>query len=190
MSAVRTIVVAAAFASAAALSPSSAVARGGPVHAGGGWHGGGSLHGAWRGGGHYRGGPSYRGGHWAHRGYGRGVFWGGVGLGLGIGTIGYWRSYDPWYVAPGWGTVVYDAPLVAAPIYESPPLRAAQPVPQVAHAPDPIFYPKNGQTPEATENDRRDCNRWATTQPGAMADASIFQRATLACMEGRGYSVR
>ncbi len=189
MSAVRTIVVAAAFASAAALSPSSAVARGGPVHAGGGWHGGGSLHGAWRGGGHYRGGPSYRGA-WAHRGYGRGVFWGGVGLGLGIGTIGYWRSYDPWYVAPGWGTVVYDAPLVAAPIYESPPLRAAQPVPQVAHAPDPIFYPKNGQTPEATENDRRDCNRWATTQPGAMADASIFQRATLACMEGRGYSVR
>ena len=25
---------------------------------------------------------------------------------------------------------------------------------------------------------------------GAMADASIFQRATLACMEGRGYTVK
>ena len=57
-------------------------------------------------------------------------------------------------------------------------------------AAEPIFYPKNGQSAEAAETDRRECNRWATTQRGAMADASIFQRATFACMEGRGYTVR
>jgi len=26
--------------------------------------------------------------------------------------------------------------------------------------------------------------------PRAMADASVFQRATLACMDGRGYTAR
>ena len=34
------------------------------------------------------------------------------------------------------------------------------------------------------------CNSWATTQTNAMNDASIFQRATFACMDGRGYTVR
>ena len=66
---------------------------------------------------------------------------------------------------------------------------AGQPVPSTSHAPDPIFYPRNGQTPAKTEADRQECNHWATTQPGAMNDASIFQRATFACMEGRGYTV-
>jgi hypothetical protein len=56
--------------------------------------------------------------------------------------------------------------------------------------PDPIFYPRNGQTQAQTEADRQECNRWATTQAGAMSDAQIFQRATYACMDGRGYSVR
>ena len=68
--------------------------------------------------------------------------------------------------------------------------RTGQPVPQATAPAEPIFYPRNGQSAEATESDRRECNRWATTQRGAMDDASIFQRATFACMEGRGYTVR
>jgi hypothetical protein len=187
MTPARTLVAAAALAAASALVPSAADARG--VHAAGAgghgrWHGA-VAHSGWRGGWHAR--PVYRS-HWVHRGYWPGAFWGGVGLGLGIGAIGYYGSYYPAY--PAWGTVYYDAPLVAAPVYEGEVVRAARPVPQASRAPDPIFYPKNGQSAEATENDRRDCNRWATTQPGAMADASIFQRATLACMEGRGYTVK
>jgi hypothetical protein len=85
-----------------------------------------------------------------------------------------------------------DAPVVVAPSYveSAPGARSGQPVPQSSRAPEPIFYPNNGQSADATENDRRECNRWATTQRGAMADASIFQRATLACMEGRGYTVK
>ena len=66
--------------------------------------------------------------------------------------------------------------------------RAGQPVPQAPAPAEPIFYPRNGQSAETTESDRRECNRWATTQNGAMNDASIFQRATFACMEGRGYT--
>lgn len=39
------------------------------------------------------------------------------------------------------------------------------------------------------EAERRECKRWATTQPAALADASVFQRAVAACLEGRGYTV-
>ncbi len=125
------------------------------------------------------------------RGYwGPGPFWGGIGVGLGVGvgiglSSGYY--YRPWY--PGY--VVVDAP---PPVYyrsEPQPVPAAPaPDPVARPAPDPIFYPKSGQSDAQTEADRVDCNRWATTQPSAMRDASVFQRATLACMEGRGYVVK
>lgn len=157
------------------------------------------------------GGPGFRGGHsggWGHRRYwgghgywGPGPFWGGLGLGLGLGAIvysapyygsyygGYYDGYYayPGYLAePGVAEYVVVEPQPGARVVRS----AGQAVPPASRAPDPIFYPKNGQTPAQTEADARDCNRWATTQAGAMSDASIFQRATLACMEGRGYSVK
>jgi hypothetical protein len=34
--------------------------------------------------------------------------------------------------------------------------------------------------------DRRDRNSWATTQPRQIPGAKVFQRATEACMGGRG----
>jgi hypothetical protein len=173
-------------AGAAALAPDVALAAGGQAFAsgrhssgGGNWHGGGG-----------------RGDHWGH---GRpGVFWGGVGLGLGFGAIGYYGgAWGPYGYAPyGWYDVgyLYDAPTVIVdpgpPLLVDPASRAGQAVPQASRSPDPIFYPNKGQSAATAESDRRDCNRWATTQNGAMADASIFQRATLACMEGRGYTVR
>jgi len=189
MTIVRILAVASAIVAAAAVVPSSADARGaGGGASSGGWRGG---SGHWHGGsGHWHGGSHWHRGHWGHRGFWPGPFWGGVGLGLGFGAIGYYGGYYPAYVGPGWGTIVYDAPLIASPVYGVEPSRVGQPVPQVAPVPDPIFYPRNGQSAEALENDRRDCNRWATTQNGAMTDASIFQRATLACMEGRGYTVK
>ena len=139
----------------------------------GGWHGGGGYHGGWHGGGHYV----------YHRGYGWGwdPLWG-VGLGLGLGLAATAPYY---YDSP---TVVYTSPPAyypPAPVYVNPP--AAAPAPAAA---DPIFYPPTGQSPPQTEADRQDCNRWATTQPRAMADASVFQRATFACMDGRGYTAR
>ncbi len=124
------------------------------------------------------------GGYW-----GPGPFWGGVGIGVGVGiglSSGYYYG-RPWY--PGY--VIVDAPPVYHYRTEPQPVPAAPaPEPVARPAPDPIFYPKSGQSEAQTEADRVDCNRWATTQPSAMRDASVFQRATLACMEGRGYVVK
>ena len=180
--------------------PAAAARGAGGGSGGGGWHGGGGHGGGggWHGGG-WRGGyyGGYRGGY-----YWPGAYWGAVGIGIGIGAIGYYNGYyngyyggyyRGGYYAPYGDPYYYDPPVVVAPAYsttEPGAPRAGQPVPQAAAAAEPIFYPRNGQSVEATESDRRECNRWATTQNGALTDASIFQRATFACMEGRGYTVR
>jgi hypothetical protein len=124
------------------------------------------------------------GGHW-----GPGAFVGGVGIGIGVGVgLGGHYSYRPgYYHYPGY--VIVDSP----PVYyrsEARPVPAVPSEPAAKAAPDPIFYPRNGQSEAQTEADRVECNRWAATQPTAMADASVFQRASHACMEGRGYVVR
>jgi hypothetical protein len=101
-----------------------------------------------------------------------------VGIGVGV-PFGY-GYYGPGY----WGPYGY---------YPPPRVIVAQSAPPAAPSPalpDPIFYPRNQQTPAQTESDRQECNRWAVGQPSAMGDASVFQRATFACMEGRGYTVR
>jgi hypothetical protein len=115
----------------------------------------------------YRGG--YHGGHHGHRHY-RG------GWGWGIGPV----LVAPW-VYPQVVTVVRPAPWVV----EAPPATPAAPA-----RPDPVIYPRNGQSAEQTEADRQECNRWATTQPAALADSSVFMRAVDACMDGRGYTTR
>ena len=122
--------------------------------------------------------PAQAHGHWR----------GGVSIGIGL-PLYFGPQYGPWYGYP-YGYYA-PAPVVVAPpppvVVADPP--AVQPVPAKA-APDPIFYPRNGQSATQLEADRQACNRWATTQPAAMADASVFQRATLACMDGHGYSAR
>jgi hypothetical protein len=122
--------------------------------------------------GHYRG-----GGHW------HGPGWGGVALGLGLGAL---------IVARPWEPVIVERPtyIYADPPPPAPPAAPPQGTPVPSRHADPVIYPSQGQSPEQTEADRQACNRWATTQPAAMADASVFQRATLACLEGRGYTVR
>lgn len=132
-------------------------------------------------------GGGWRGGHWhgGHR-------WGPrVGIGIGFAAPLYYGPYyggayygSPYYASPyyGSGTLLVAPPVV----YESGPVPAAPPMTQ----PEPIFYPRSGQSAAQTEIDRRECNRWAIGQQGAMADATVFHRATLACMEGKGYTVR
>jgi hypothetical protein len=81
--------------------------------------------------------------------------------------------------------------VVNPPVYYPPQPVYVNPAPVAAPAPaEPIFYPRAGQSGAQTEADRQACNRWATTQNNAMNDASVFQRATLACMDGRGYTAR
>jgi hypothetical protein len=150
---------------------------------GGGWHGGG-----WHGG--YRG--WYGGYGWGYRGYwGPGYYWPayywGTGLALGYAAP-YYNYYGGYYGYPAYAAPVTEY-VVSEPPHGDRVVRSGQPVPS-APPPDPIFYPRNGQSTQQTEADRQDCNRWATTQPGALNDANIFQRATYACMDGRGYTVR
>jgi hypothetical protein len=93
----------------------------------------------------------------------------------------YYGPYGgPWYPGP-----VYGGP--PAVVYADPP---ELPAPPAKAPPEPIFYPRNGQSASQLEADRQACNRWATTQPSAMADAGVFHRATQACMDARGYTSR
>ncbi|MDR7335263.1 DUF6515 family protein [Roseateles asaccharophilus] len=98
---------------------------------------------------------------------------------------------QPYYYANG----VYYRPVPEGYAVATPPADTAAPQVQPAPPPpppkaDPIIYPRNGQSPEQLETDRRDCNRWATTQPNAQADSSVFNRAVEACMDGRGYTLK
>ena len=133
----------------------------------------GGGHGAY---GHHRGG----GGHW-HGHYG-GYGWGGLALGIGLGALVLSRPWTPVIVEQP--TYVYADPPAPPPAY----LADARPVP--LRLPEPVIYPNQGQGAERLEADRQACNRWATTQSNAMSDASVFHRATLACLEGRGYTVK
>ncbi len=189
-----TIRLVAALAAAATLA-ASPVAQARPGGVGGSVAGSpGNGHGNWHGGnGGWNHGGGWGRGHWG--GWGYGPFWGGLGLGLGFGAFAYPAPYYGGYyaypypgyiVGPGVAEYVVVDPAPGDRVVRS----SGQPVPAATRTPDPIFYPKNGQTPAQVETDRQDCNRWATTQAGAMSDASIFQRATFACMEGRGYTVR
>ena len=87
------------------------------------------------------------------------------------------------------GYVVVPAPAVSTVVIESQPVVVST-LPAVKAPPEPIIYPRNGQSPEAQEADLQACNRWATSVPAAMAEAEAFQRAVSACMDGRGYTVR
>lgn len=169
--------IAIAFASLA-LVATSAQAQG--RHFGGG-HGGGHF----AQGGHFRGGPHGPG--FRHGWLGPGLVWGGLGLGIGWGLGAYYGS-PRFEVDPGY--VITEPPVV---YYDSQPLPATTgPVPASAapSVPDPVIYPRNGQSASKTEADRRECSRWATAQPNATSDASVFQRAIAACMDARGYTLR
>ncbi len=102
-----------------------------------------------------------------------GLFLGGLGIAIGLRALSgpdHLVLQSPPIVERGWPVAPHD--------------------PFASLAPAPIIYPSQGQSAAQTEADHQACNRWATTQPSAMADAGVFHRATLACMEGRGYAVR
>lgn len=116
---------------------------------------------------------------------------GAVSVGVYGGTR-YWYHGGLWYRPWGPRWVVVAPPVgVAVPVYAAPAAEAPPPAaPAAPSKPDPVIYPRNGQDAARTELDRQECNRWATTQPAAVADAGVFQRAVEACMDGRGYTMK
>ena len=112
--------------------------------------------------------------------------YGAVAYGRGHGR--YWYGGGLWYRP--WGPrYMVVAPPVGYGVAAEPVLEPA-PISVEPSRPDPVIYPRNGQSAQQTEYDRQECNRWATTQQAAMADAGVFQRAVEACMDGRGYTTR
>jgi len=103
---------------------------------------------------------------------------------LWIGGAPYYYANGVYYApAPGQGYTVVAPP---------PGADTAQPLPAPLPPramPEPIIYPRNGQSAAQTEADRKECNRWAGAQPST-ADAEVYQRALAARRDGRGYSLR
>lgn len=119
--------------------------------------------------------PPPRHHHHHHGGSGLGALV--FGLAVAVPLIALAQQADRAERAPEVVYVPPPAPLPPAPVYA--PSRS-----------EPVIYPRNGQGSAQLEADRRECNRWATTQQAAMADASVFNRAVDACMDGRGYTLR
>lgn len=154
----------------------------------------------------------WHGGYWPRAYYGLGFAWFLPVLPLAYAT--YWYDGVPYYYAndvyytwnPAYdGYTVTDPPPAtdpgaaagaAAPYAGAPGVGApyagapANTNPAAAGQQSRIFmYPKNGQSEEQQSTDRRECQQWAAQQAGqGGANGSDYQRAMVACVEGRGYS--
>ena len=102
----------------------------------------------------------------------------------------YYYANDTYYL---WSDADHQYQVVA------PPSGIDQANPESAAAPSSelFVYPRNGQTPEQTENDRYECHGWAVSQSGfdptrpeQTGDAEGYRRAMVACLDSRGYSSR
>jgi hypothetical protein len=199
------------YAAAGHYAGGAAYAHGSPAA----FHGGGyAAHGAYygRGGGFYGhgystgaywGGGYWRGGFWPRAYYGVGFSWFLPVLPLAYAT--YWYGGVPYYYAndvyytydPSYeGYVATDPPPVADSTGAGADVGAGP-----ASAPAPgdggpvagqvFMYPKNGQSAEQQATDKAECQQWAAQQAGQVAqNGSDYQRAMVACVEGRGYSAR
>jgi hypothetical protein len=114
----------------------------------------------------------------------------------------YWNSlYYTWSPAYS-GYVVTDPPPAAGTDGSADASGAYEQAPQANYdsggsAADVYVYPRNGQTPEQTQNDRYECHGWAVsqsgfdpTQQGQSGNPADYKRAMVACLDARGYSAR
>jgi hypothetical protein len=123
-------------------------------------------------------------------GYYTSVWWGGVP---------YYYANDTYYL---WSDTDHQYQVVAPPPGTDPANQdTGAPAASVG---DVYAYPRNGQTPEQTANDRYECHRWAVEQSGfdpsqggggvsgedVPAKRADYLRAQAACLDGRGYTVR
>lgn len=106
-----------------------------------------------------------------------------------IGALTYYYANNVYYRPLSGGR--YE---VVPPPVEEPPLAAAERV---------FVYPRQGQPAAQQASDEYECHRWASGQSGVDPTTAItggpsasdaqrqdYLRATAACLEGRGYTVR
>jgi len=122
------------------------------------------------------------------------VWWGGVP---------YYYANDTYYL---WSDTDHQYQVVPPPAGadQGNPEASPQGGSGLTASGDIYVYPRNGQTPEQTANDRYECHRWAADQSGfdptqgsggvnsedAATKRADYLRAQAACLEGRGYTVR
>jgi hypothetical protein len=153
-----------------------------------------------RGWGRYRGGRFY--GPW-----GAWWWWGGYVSVLPWYYDTFWWGGVPYYYADYnyylWDSTARQYAIVAPPRADDP---GSGPVDGdfSGAAAEPMVYPSAGQTPDQLARDRYECHRWAADQTGfdpTRSDGGVpvedvasgngkYRRAEVACLSGRGYTVR
>lgn len=114
---------------------------------------------------------------------------------LWFGGVPYYYANDTYYV--------YRGPAQGYEVVAPPPTAADNVPPDAAPAAASEFYiyPRSGQDDAQQSKDRYECHRWAADQTGfdptqpAAAGATqdlrpAYRRAIVACLEGRGYTVK
>ena len=167
-----------------------------PGYGGGGRYPGSYWHG-YSTGAYWRGGY-WGGGYWPRAYYGSGFSWFLPVLPLAYAT--YWWSGQPYYYAndvyytysPDYsGYVATDPPPVSNEQSDSSAPAAQGEMAPPSGSAQVFMYPKNGQSAEQQTQDRTECQAWATQQAGSPAqNGPDYNRAMVACVEGRGYSAR
>jgi hypothetical protein len=123
-----------------------------------------------------------------------------------FGGVPYYYANDAYYE---WVPAQNQYEVVAPPGDENaaqmqPPPGAAPPPAPGGGGDDFFVYPKNGQPDDLQAKDKYECHKWAAQQSGfdptlsgggVPADQnasarSSYNRAMVACLEGRGYSVK
>jgi hypothetical protein len=116
-----------------------------------------------------------------------------------IGGVPYYYANDTYYV---WSQASNGYEVVEPPSDQGASPYAPEPPPPQG---DNLFvYPQQGQSPEQQSQDQYECHRWSSSQTGfdptqagggvppdqVGARRADYQRAMIACLEGRGYSAR
>lgn len=118
---------------------------------------------------------------------------------LWIGGFPYYYANETYYM---WDAEQNGYEVVAPPNDQGASTEAPPPPPPQG---DQMFvYPQNGQSEQQQAQDKYECHRWASSQTGfdptqpaggvppeqLGGRRSDYQRAMIACLQGRGYSAR
>jgi hypothetical protein len=112
-----------------------------------------------------------------------------------VGGIPYYYANDVYYTQTAGGYIVVEPP--------KGEVNTAAPQSDQTSPGQVFIYPRQGQSEKKQADDRYECHRWAVnqtgydpTKPANLPEAQMirkradYQRASAACLDGRGYTVK